>query len=116
MLPYEYMDNSEAKFYYYPIEYNQVFLENRVFFFKEQEAIDAGYALRSKPVTLANVLDKAFEGLIFAELLKAPVSALKGVSKRDGELLEQAFGIKTIEDLAENQYFKWAQAIKSLAK
>lgn len=114
--PHKYVGHSQTKIYYNPIEYDQVALEDRVFFFKEQDAIDAGYTLRLKPVTLRDVVDKAYEGLIFTELLKAPVSALKGVSDRDRELLDEAFGINTIEDMAENKFFKWAQAIKSLAK
>lgn len=60
--------------------------------------------LRSIPVDLSKIVDKAYEGFVFSELLKAPVSALQGVSKRDGELLDDAFGIKTIENLAGNNY------------
>ncbi len=113
--PHKYVGNSETKIYYNPIEYNEVALEDRVFFFNEQDAVNAGYTLRIKPVDLSKIVDKAYEGLIFSELLRAPVSALKGVSKRDGELLDDAFGIKTIGDLANSKFFKWAEAIKSLA-
>lgn len=114
--PRKYVGDYQTKTYYNPVEYKEVTLENRVFFFREQDAINEGYKLRSKPVDLSRIVDKAYQGLIFSELLKAPVSALKGVSERDGELLDQAFGIKTIGDLAENRFFKWAQAIKSLAE
>jgi endonuclease YncB( thermonuclease family) len=114
--PHKYVGNFTTKLYYNPIEYTEVALENRVFFFKEHEAIDAGYTLRKKPVSMSNIVDKAYEGLIFEELLKAPVSALKGVSKNDEELLDQAFGIKTIDDMAGNKYFAWAKAIKSLSE
>lgn len=114
--PHKYVGDYQTKIYYNPIEYKEVPLENRVFFFNEQDAINAGYNLRSKPLDLSKIVDKAYEGLIFSELLKAPVSALKGVSKRDAELLNEAFGIKTIEALAQNRFFKWAQAIKSLAE
>ncbi|GGZ81462.1 hypothetical protein [Streptomyces bluensis] len=43
-----------------------------------------------------------------------PVSALKGVSDRDGELLEEAFGVKTVTDLAQLKYARWAQALAAL--
>jgi endonuclease YncB( thermonuclease family) len=114
--PHKYVGDNLSKIYYNPIEYKQVVLEDRVFFFKEQDAINGGYTIRSKPTYLSKIVDKAYEGLVFSELLKAPVSALKGVSKRDGELLDESFGIVTIGDLAENKFFKWAQAIKSLAE
>ncbi len=61
-------------------------------------------------------LDKAYEGKSFKELVDAPVDALAGVSAKDAELLKQAFGVKTIGDLAKLKYVKWAQAIANLAE
>lgn len=61
-------------------------------------------------------LDKAYEGKEFHELVDAPVDALEGVSKGDAELLQKAFGIKTIGDLGQNKFFLRAQAIAILAK
>lgn len=66
-------------------------------------------------MNINHALDKAFEGKPLKELLSAPVSALQGVSEADGEALAQAFKIKTIEDLANNKFFHWAVAIKTLA-
>jgi hypothetical protein len=60
-------------------------------------------------------LDKAFHGKSAQELADAPVSAIKGVSEGDAELLLKAFNIKTIKDLGTNKFFKTAQAIASLA-
>lgn len=60
-------------------------------------------------------VDKAYEQLSFEELADAPVDALQGVSKGDAELLEKAFKIRTIRDLAESKYFTWAQGIVHLA-
>ncbi len=114
--PHKYVGNFQTMEYYDPKEYNDVPLEDRVFFFEEQQAIDADYTPRSRPVDVSKIVDKAYEGLAFAELLKAPVSALYGVSKNDGRLLKEAFGIETIEDMAKNKYFKWAQAIYDLAR
>ena len=64
---------------------------------------------------ISKFLDKAHEQQSFAELAKAPVSALQGVSDADGEALAKALGIKTIADLATNKYVLWAQAINTLA-
>ncbi|MFF8486741.1 hypothetical protein ACGFZG_07755 [Streptomyces antibioticus] len=44
-----------------------------------------------------------------------PVSASKGVSDKDGELLQEAFGVVTVADLAELKYARWAQALAALA-
>jgi len=43
------------------------------------------------------------------------VSALQGVSEGDAELLAKAFNVKTIKDLANLKYVRWAQAIVTLA-
>jgi hypothetical protein len=64
---------------------------------------------------VSKFLDKAFEQQSFAELAKAPVSALAGVSDADAEALKKALGIKTIADLATNKYVLWAQAINTLS-
>jgi hypothetical protein len=59
-------------------------------------------------------LDKAYETYEFADLIKAPVAALAGVSDADAAALQAAFNIKTIGDLATNKYVLWAQAINTL--
>ena len=60
-------------------------------------------------------VDKAYEQMSFEQLADAPVDALQGVSKGDAELLEKAFKIRTIRDLAESKYYRWAQGIVHLA-
>ncbi|MDI9889243.1 hypothetical protein QMZ92_34195 [Streptomyces sp. HNM0645] len=65
-------------------------------------------------VDLNKVLDKAWADKSLPEILAAPVSALKGVSDRDGELLQEAFGVKTVADLADLKYARWAQALVAL--
>ena len=64
---------------------------------------------------ISKFVDKAYEQQSFAELVKAPVSALQGVSDADGEALAKALGIKTVGDLATNKFVLWAQAISTLA-
>ncbi|MFF2021078.1 hypothetical protein ACFVW2_04605 [Streptomyces sp. NPDC058171] len=65
-------------------------------------------------VDLDEVLDKAWADKALPEILGAPVSALKGVSDRDGELLAEAFGVTTVAHLAELKYVRWAQALAVL--
>jgi len=59
--------------------------------------------------------DDEAEGTDFDALVDAPVAAL-GLSSSDAEALEQALGVKTVRDLAENRYVRWAQAILHLAE
>ena len=49
-----------------------------------------------------------------AEILRAPLSALAGVSEADGEALRTAFNVKTVGDLGRNKFFRWAQALAVL--
>jgi hypothetical protein len=65
--------------------------------------------------SLDHLVDNAFQGRPAAELLEAPPSALRGVSAGDAELLAQAFGIRTIRQLAENDYFWRALAVRAAA-
>ncbi|WP_340556641.1 hypothetical protein [Streptomyces sp. GSL17-111] len=65
-------------------------------------------------IDLGKVLDKAWAEKELDEILDAPVAALKGVSDRDGELLQEAFNVKTVRDLAELKYVRWAQALAAL--
>jgi len=50
----------------------------------------------------------------FAALADAPVTAL-GLSSSDAAALEQALGVKSVRDLADNKYVRRAQAIVHLA-
>ncbi|MBL1119048.1 hypothetical protein JK364_42805 [Streptomyces sp. 110] len=65
-------------------------------------------------IDLGNMVDKAWADKELSEILAAPVSALKGVSDRHGDLLREAFGIKTVADLANLKYFQWASTLASL--
>lgn len=66
-------------------------------------------------MNINNALDKEYEKLPLKELVNAPVAALQGVSEADAEKLKAAFNVKTIKDLANLKYVKWAQAIVTLA-
>jgi hypothetical protein len=67
-------------------------------------------------VNLDSLLDKDYESKSFAELLKAPVSALAGVSDGDAQHLKDAFNIKTIADLGKNKFFRAAMLITELSE
>ncbi|GGW37004.1 uracil-DNA glycosylase family protein [Arenibacter certesii] len=63
------------------------------------------------PFAWDKLIDKAYLNNSLEELGKMPIDTLKGVSKKDADLLQQAFGIKTINDFGSNPYFLAAQAI-----
>ncbi|MER8097894.1 hypothetical protein [Streptomyces goshikiensis] len=65
-------------------------------------------------IDLDKVLDKAWADKSLPEILAAPVDALKGVSERQGDLLKEAFGIKTVADLADLKFAHWARALAAL--
>ena len=73
-------------------------------------------AIAALVLLLGRWIIKKYKGLSPAELLQAPVDALYGVSAGDAELLQEAFGIKTIGDLADNKFFAWAAEIAGQAK
>jgi len=51
-----------------------------------------------------------------SELLYGHVLDWNGLSEHDAQLLEEGFGITTIENLANNKFFHRAQAINILAR
>lgn len=61
------------------------------------------------------ILDRAFNAEEFERLRKQPVHAIKGVTDEDAALLKRAFGIDTIQELAENKYVCVAQTVVTLA-
>ncbi len=65
--------------------------------------------------SLANIVDKAWEEKSLKEILAASPAALQGVTDDDAKLLDQAFGIKTVEAMGTNKFFLWAQALVTLA-
>ncbi len=66
-------------------------------------------------MNINKAVDKSYEDKSFKVLADSPVAALQGVSEGDAKLLMDAFNVKTIRDLANLKYVKWAQAIVTLA-
>ena len=55
-------------------------------------------------------VDKAWESKSLTEICDAPTEALEGIANEACELLE-SLGVKSIGDLAEFKYCRWAEAI-----
>ena len=51
----------------------------------------------------------------FADIAEAPVDALLGISATDAQLLQQAFGVTTVRQLADFKFAQVARAITTLA-
>lgn len=67
-------------------------------------------------MNIDTIVDKAYHGKSFRDLAAAPVSALQGVSDDDAKALNDAFGVRTISELADLNAVKWAVAISILAE
>ena len=78
---------------------------------KEEKEPEMDKAIAEISLPIEKWIIKKYQGLSAKELLDAPVDALKGLSAGDAELLKDAFGIKTIGDLAKNKFFGWAEEI-----
>lgn len=110
--PDKIVGNSVTRRYYEPDRYQQVAVENRVFFFDEEDAFSAGYRHRSgKPFDLSGILDAAYGQKPFSELVNAPLSAFRGVTEADAKAIAQALNVDTIGELAQLKFVRWAQAI-----
>ena len=66
--------------------------------------------------SLTEILDKAHETAALKDIIQMSPVVLQGVSENDAKLLHQAFGIKTVSDMATNKFFLWAQALHTLAQ
>jgi hypothetical protein len=67
-------------------------------------------------MNIDTIVDKAYQCKSFRDLAASPVSALHGVSDSDAKALNEAFGVRTISDLAGLTAVKWAVAITILAE
>ena len=61
-------------------------------------------------------LDRRYEDTEASELPDAPVDALRGLGKAGSDALRKAIGVKSIRDLATNQFVLAAQEILQLAE
>jgi hypothetical protein len=66
-------------------------------------------------VQFGKLVDKAWEDKPAAEILKAPPSALEGLTAKHDEAL-QSIGVKTVGDLGRWKYANRAAALVALAE
>lgn len=67
-------------------------------------------------MNIDTIVNQSFQGKCFRELVQAPVKALCGISDEQAAALEQAFGVKTIADLANLRVVRYARAIRMMAE
>lgn len=70
---------------------------------------------KQRGFSFQHLLDREFEAKSLKELVESPVHALEGLTPRHSRLLEEAFGIKNISDLAQLKYIDLARALVVLA-
>lgn len=83
--------------------------------FATNEYVCIAQGINSFSKATAEILDKIFNSKEFEEMRKLPVKAIMGISEDDAALLKRAFGIDTIQELAETKYICVAQTIVTLA-
>ncbi len=64
---------------------------------------------------LVAILDARWEKKRLRDLVEASPSILSGMSDKEAKLLEEALGVRTVEDLATNRHVLLAQVIARLA-
>lgn len=83
--------------------------------FAQNKYVNVAQGINCFSKVSTSILTKEFESKEFEELKEKPVHAISGVSEGDSELLKRAFGVDTIQELAENKYVCVAKTIVSLA-
>mmetsp|Transcript_31636 Transcript_31636/g.62147 ORF Transcript_31636/g.62147 Transcript_31636/m.62147 type:complete len:191 (-) Transcript_31636:136-708(-) len=78
-------------------------------------AEESGKRDAASEMNINKALDKAWETKTLAEILDAPVSALQGLTPKDDEHFARVH-VKTIRDLGNWKFARWAEAICDLAE
>jgi hypothetical protein len=68
------------------------------------------------PISIRGAVDREFEDRSLSDLARSPIHALEGLTPRHARMLEEGFGIKTVEDLARLKYVEIARAIVVLSR
>mmetsp|Transcript_21083 Transcript_21083/g.50114 ORF Transcript_21083/g.50114 Transcript_21083/m.50114 type:complete len:269 (+) Transcript_21083:1-807(+) len=80
-------------------------------------AEEPGRRSESSTMNINKGLDKAYEHLSLKEMLDLPVHAIQGITEtKSNEIWTAGLGVKTIGDLAEFKYCKWAEAVVVASK
>jgi endonuclease YncB( thermonuclease family) len=94
-------------------EYKLVRIEDRLFFYDEDDAIAAGFGLvRPGTPDFRRYVEKEYSDFSLEELSAQPMWVLKGITKEQAEAAKKALGLWTVGDLASNRQFNWAKIIK----
>nr|AGS49895.1 hypothetical protein [uncultured bacterium esnapd21] len=83
--------------------------------FEKLDSVKDGSVQAFNP-SLAAILDAKWEKRPLREIAKASPAVLSGISRKEADLLAEAIGVKTVEDLATNRFVLIAQVITHLAK
>jgi predicted flap endonuclease-1-like 5' DNA nuclease len=73
-----------------------------------------GGRLKGAVLNIDNAVDKEYETKTLTEICEAPTEALEGIGSQACELLE-TLGVKTVKELSEFKYCRWAEAIVQAA-
>merc|ERR1711935_976526 len=66
-------------------------------------------------MNIDKAVDKAYESKKLSEIVESPVEALEGLSENAGRILGE-LGVKTVRDLANLKYCRWAEGVVTAAK
>lgn len=82
---------------------------------QELEKFESGGGSPGGVININNAVDKAYEDKSLSEILNSPMEALQGLSERQAKLLNEAFQIKTVKELANLKCILTARSIYFLA-
>jgi predicted RecB family nuclease len=67
-------------------------------------------------MNIDSIVNESFQTKCFRELVQAPLTCLCGITEKQAAALEEAFGIKTVAELANLRIVRYARAIKMMAE
>jgi hypothetical protein len=67
-------------------------------------------------MNIDSIVNESSQTKCFRELVEAPLTCLRGITEKEASALEQAFGVKTVADLANLRIVRYARAIKMMAE
>jgi len=65
---------------------------------------------------LANVLDRKWETARLSEIIQQSPEILEGISSKRAAKLREALDVNSIEELANNKFVRWAQALVAIER
>jgi hypothetical protein len=67
-------------------------------------------------MNIDSIVNDCFQGQCFRELVDAPLTALRGINEAQANALADAFGVRTVGQLANLRVVRYARAIKMMAE